>query len=202
MPTNAPKTTAKSETKSETTRDRALAEAGGLLQEFGYNGFSFQHVADRIGIKKPSLYEHFGSKEEMGRELIEDYRKSFARWAETLEFLEPKEKLEGLFELFFKFGSKAGKFCPMSALIADFNSLPIKMRKPLNQMYEFQRDWLKTVIEDGQKKKMFRRDLSSEQLAGLVISLGIGSQLVARVTEEPEHLRKTKAQVIALLHIV
>ncbi len=183
----------------KTTRERALSEAKELLQERGFHGFSFQHVAERIGIKKPSLYDHFKSKEDLGRELIEDYRRSFARWTETLSFLEPKEKIEGFFELFFAFVSNSGKFCPMSALIADGNSLPPKMRKPLGQMFDFQLAWLKAVVEEGQKKKTFRRDFTSDQLAGFVISLGMGSQLVSRVTENPDHLRKMKGQMLAIL---
>ena len=49
----------------EGTKARALREAQGLLQTFGFNGFSFQHIADLLGIKKPSLYDHFKSKEDI-----------------------------------------------------------------------------------------------------------------------------------------
>jgi TetR/AcrR family transcriptional regulator, transcriptional repressor for nem operon len=82
----------------EGTKIRALREAKNLLQTLGFNGFSFQQIADRIGIKKPSLYDHFKSKEELGISLIEEYHESFVKWIETISVFEPRDKVGALFE--------------------------------------------------------------------------------------------------------
>ena len=184
--------------KNLNTKVRALDEAKSLLQTFGFNGFSFQHIADKLGIKKPSLYEHFKSKEELGRAIIADYNDKFTQWAETIEIFEPKEKVSAFFEIFFKF-SNAGKFCQLSAMIADFNSIPKSMKKPLSDLFQFQYAWLKTVIKEGQKKKKFRRDFSSDELTEIVMSIGLGSQQMARVGANPKKIKEMKTQALKIL---
>ncbi len=186
---------------AEGTKARALREAKGLLQTFGFNGFSFQHVADLLGIKKPSLYDHFESKEELGKSLIEEYHRSFSEWTETISIFGPREKVGALFELFYKYASSSGKLCSMSAMTADYNSLPKSMRKPLSKMFQFQHAWLKQVIEEGQKAKLFRKDQNSEELADLVLASGLGSQLVARVSGDPEKVKRIKDQALKILDI-
>lgn len=181
------------------TRDRALVEATALLQSFGYNGFSFQHIADHLKIKKPSLYDHFASKEELGKELVREYHSSFAKWTKTIEVFSPQEKVGAMFELFFQFSSQSRKVCPMSALIGDYNSLPKSVRLLLKKAFLFQRSWLATVISEGQKAKRFRRDCSSEILSQTVWSMGLGAQMIGRVTEEPEALRRVKRQCLEFL---
>jgi AcrR family transcriptional regulator len=48
------------------TKTRALEAADGLLHQYGYLGVSMDAVAERIGIRKASLYHHFpGGKDEM-----------------------------------------------------------------------------------------------------------------------------------------
>ncbi|MBC7658445.1 MAG: TetR/AcrR family transcriptional regulator [Chitinophagaceae bacterium] len=60
------------------TKQKAIREGNALVQKFGCNGFSFQHIADTLGIKKPSLYAHFESKEAFGLDMIEFYRQWLA----------------------------------------------------------------------------------------------------------------------------
>src|SRR5262249_1988413 len=185
----------------KSTKFRAMEEAKSLLQRMGFNGFSFQHIADAIGIKKPSLYDHFASKEELGRELVADYARSFEQWTETIEIFGPREKVGAFFELFFKFSSNSGKICPLSALTADYNTLPKSLKKPLAKVCLLQLDWLKGVIDEGQQKKIFRRDLKSRELAEIVLSVGLGSQLLARALKEPESIRKLKEQSLKILEV-
>jgi len=186
-------------TLTEGTKVRALREARGLLQTFGFNGFSFQHIADLLGIKKPSLYDHFKSKEELGLNLIESYQAMFKDWTETIEIFEAKEKVGAFFEVMFKFACSDGKICPMSSLVTDYHSLPKSMKKNVIKMFDFQKDWLKGVIEEGQKKKVFRKDSSSEDLAELVISIGWGCQLISRVMESPDNIKTAKIQALRAL---
>ena len=80
-------------TRTGNTKMRALTEALKLLQEVGYNGFSFQHVADALQIKKQSLFVHFKTKEDLGKSLIEYHRQRFAAWAETMTFFHQMHKL-------------------------------------------------------------------------------------------------------------
>ncbi len=49
--------------KSNNTKKEALQLAKNYLQTLGFNGFSFQTIADALGIRKASLHYYFSSKE-------------------------------------------------------------------------------------------------------------------------------------------
>lgn len=54
-----------------TTRDRILDEALSLFAENGYDGTSVEEIAEKVGIKAPSLYNHFKGKEDILNALID-----------------------------------------------------------------------------------------------------------------------------------
>ena len=185
--------------KAGVTKALALKEAKKLIQIFGFNKFSFQHVANTLGIKKPSLYNHFETKEKLGTELIEEYRISFSDWAETIAIFEPKAQIGALFEVFFKFSCDLKKICPLSALIADSNSFSTTMQVALRGLYDTQYSWLVNIIKKGQNEKIFFSHQSAEELAHLILAIGLGSQFIARINENPEHIHQLKDMALNLL---
>lgn len=54
-----------------TTRDRILNEALTLFSENGYDGTGVEQIAEKVGIKAPSLYKHFKGKEDILYALID-----------------------------------------------------------------------------------------------------------------------------------
>jgi len=53
------------------TKDRILEEALTLFSQRGYDGTGVDLIAERVGIKGPSLYKHFKGKEDILNTLIE-----------------------------------------------------------------------------------------------------------------------------------
>ncbi|MCA9772900.1 MAG: TetR/AcrR family transcriptional regulator, partial [Myxococcales bacterium] len=53
------------------TRTRIVAAAADLFAEKGYNGASLREIADRVGIRTPSLFYHFKSKGELYQAILE-----------------------------------------------------------------------------------------------------------------------------------
>lgn len=47
------------------TKERILDEALTLFSQYGYDAVSVAKIADAVGIKPPSLYKHFKSKEDI-----------------------------------------------------------------------------------------------------------------------------------------
>ncbi len=62
-------------------RERALVEATRLFAAQGLGGTSLQQIADAVGVRKPSLLYHFGSKDELHAAVLDAL---LARWNETL----------------------------------------------------------------------------------------------------------------------
>lgn len=67
-----------------TTRERILAEASRLFAERGYDGTSTRQIADAVGIRQPSLFHHFASKQAIMEELLELTYRAPAETAERL----------------------------------------------------------------------------------------------------------------------
>ena len=54
------------------TKDRILEEALALFSENGYDGTGVEQIAEKVGIKAPSLYKHFKGKEDILNALIDN----------------------------------------------------------------------------------------------------------------------------------
>jgi len=57
--------------RGERTAERILDEAEALFAERGYDGTHLRDVADAVGIRTPSLYNHFGGKEDLYAAVLE-----------------------------------------------------------------------------------------------------------------------------------
>ena len=54
-----------------TTKERILEEALTLFAQGGYDGTSVDQIAERVGIKAPSLYKHYKGKEDILNAIID-----------------------------------------------------------------------------------------------------------------------------------
>ncbi len=66
--------------ESVSTRDRLRAAAAELFAERGYVGASMTGIAKKLGLRKPSLYNYYPSKEDLFLELLE---RSLKAWSEA-----------------------------------------------------------------------------------------------------------------------
>src|SRR5215475_4719408 len=70
MTTTAPKQ------RSETA-EQILDLAETLIQTRGYSAFSYQDIADSLGIRKASIHYHFASKTDLGIAVVDRYLARF-----------------------------------------------------------------------------------------------------------------------------
>ncbi len=55
------------------TRDRIFNEATKLFSQEGYHAVSIRNIAREVGIKQSSIYNHFGSKEDILDEILTEF---------------------------------------------------------------------------------------------------------------------------------
>ena len=67
------------------TRHRILEEALTLFSEKGYANVFVADIAERVGIKAPSLYKHYKSKQAVFDAIIEEMNRRFLEEAGTLQ---------------------------------------------------------------------------------------------------------------------
>lgn len=181
------------------TRREAIEEGRSLLQKLGFNGFSFQDIANSIGIKKPSLYAHFSSKEDLGLEMIAHYRNDFVSWAERHKGDPILEQIEGLFRIFNRFAKDQNKMCPLTVLSAEYETLPQSMQRALSEMTRMQEAWLVDLIQRGISAGHFRADIEPIQTAQIIQALGFGVQHLSRIHQDTDRILAVKAQIRHLL---
>ena len=78
------------------TKDKILDEALTLFSENGYDGTSVEQIAEKVGIKAPSLYKHFKGKEDILNAIIVNaeahYEESFGSEKQIGRLPESKEQ--------------------------------------------------------------------------------------------------------------
>ncbi|MCB9111119.1 MAG: TetR/AcrR family transcriptional regulator [Anaerolineales bacterium] len=66
--------------KIENSKRTILNLAESLLQDKGFNGFSYANIASELGVKNAAIHYHFPSKEDLGVAVIKRYRERFKLW--------------------------------------------------------------------------------------------------------------------------
>ncbi|WP_413558499.1 TetR/AcrR family transcriptional regulator [Bdellovibrio sp. HCB209] len=181
------------------TKLQAIEIAKGYLQLRGFNGFSFQDIADELGIRKASLHYYFASKEDLGLALIEDYTHSFQEWAKKHEELEPVEKIKKFIDMYYFFSQDDLKVCPGGVFCIDYNTLPTKLKKAVSDFQQNTQDWLEETIRQGIKSKTLKPTLKPKETAALFYSTAQGSLQVARMQNNPKVMKNTCLSLLSLL---
>jgi AcrR family transcriptional regulator len=92
-------------TKTQAVRHRILATAAELFYSQGYNLTGINQLIEEAGVAKASLYQNFGSKEEVLEAYLEEVS---ADWFQTLNervamYTSPFEKVHASFDLIAEF---------------------------------------------------------------------------------------------------
>jgi TetR/AcrR family transcriptional regulator, transcriptional repressor for nem operon len=170
------------------TAERILDVAEELIREKGYNGFSFQDIAERIGIKKGSLYYHFPAKADLGNAVLDRYRRHMSEaaiaidarpvtdyWADLVAFLQPIIAL----------GKDVNGACLAGVLGGEFLSLPEPMQAEVGRFFDEEESWLARFLGEGRGHGAFAFPGEPVQMARLVISAIEGGLLIKRAQRDP-----------------
>jgi TetR/AcrR family transcriptional repressor of nem operon len=127
------------------TRDRILRVARDLIQTRSYLGFSFQDIADAVGIRKASLYHHFASKEALGVEVIRGATQTFKDWSGSLVG-SPQDKLAAYFQMYRKALHAGQAVCPAGAMAPGWDCIDDALRQAVRDLRSVQVLWLAGVM--------------------------------------------------------
>ena len=142
--------------KRKKLREDITLKAGELFGEKGYHGVTVEQIAKALGISKPSIYYHFGSKEEI---LFEFHMIAHQRSLDCLVSIfesdaGPVEKLRRAIESHIDLLSF--EVTPnMSDVHLKF-SLPKEFEEPIKELRRKYDRLLKAIIKEGIKQGVFR----------------------------------------------
>jgi TetR/AcrR family transcriptional repressor of nem operon len=168
------------------TRDKILNAAQRLIQTRSFHGFSFQDIADEVGIRKASLYHYFDSKDALALAVLERAASFVKARMEKSESLAPAERLEAYFEAFRNMHGKAERMCPGGSFAAVFGAVSSPVQAALYGLTKIHLDGLESIVRDGIARGEFAigdqrpRDVAVQIYAGVQ-----GALLTGRLTGDP-----------------
>lgn len=125
-------------------RERIKVVTEELLVKFGYRGFSFGQISEILGTTRANLHYHFGSKDGLVEEVLEDYADKTLDlyreiWTDTTTTL--RQKVEATTQMnhqrYRRYNATGDNGAPWSLMIRlrnDTDALTPKMRAKLQQV--------------------------------------------------------------------
>ena len=167
------------------TATQILDTAQDLIQRRGYVSVSFQDIADRVGIKKPSIIHHFSSKADLGEAIARRYRIFYADEMEAIKADPNKtvwDALEFYFSPYLEFAETDEKVCLFGALAGEIMALPEGIRSEVKRFSESHQRWLEDILREGSETGEFRLEDTPPNMARVFFSALQGALLVKRST--------------------
>jgi TetR/AcrR family transcriptional regulator, transcriptional repressor for nem operon len=163
------------------TASRILDVAEQLVQDRGFNGFSYADVAAELQITKPSLHYHFASKADLGAALIARYAARFTQALAAVDTsaTDAPAKLDGYARLYLQVLSQR-RMCLCGMLAAEYRTLPAAMQEAVIGFFDQNETWLQRVLEQGQADGNLQFTGSARDTARMILSGLEGAMLVAR----------------------
>lgn len=183
-----------------TSRTEILDVAQQLTQTRSFGGFSFQDVADAVGVRKPSLYHYFPSKDELAVALIQRIRKQFRDWTIYVADRGPLHKLKSYFKMLREYVGAGGRVCTGGSFISSWDTVAPAVRDEVEKLLADQTRWVADVIEAGRRAGAFRAGaVAAAEQAEWVVATTQGALMLSRVQADPERFRAITAQLEAVL---
>jgi TetR/AcrR family transcriptional regulator, transcriptional repressor for nem operon len=161
---------------------RVLDVAEGLVQQHGYNGFSYDDIASVIGIKKPSIHHHFATKAELVATVAQRYTDRFGAELKRIDEMAmgAVDKLRAYAALFARTYARDRRLCVCGMLGAEGDALPEAAASEVTRFFTENIDWLAAVLSKGQRAGQIRRSGKPRAQAELVLSCLEGAMVIGR----------------------
>jgi TetR/AcrR family transcriptional repressor of nem operon len=187
-------------TSQPDTATRMLDVAERLVQQRGFNAFSYADIASELGVTKASLHYHFASKAALGSAVIDRYALRFfdALAAIDAEGGAAEDRLAGFVEVYAGV-LRDQRMCLCGMLAADQLTLPDSMRAPVLEFFDRTAAWVAGVLERGVADGSLALTGSVTEAAKTLVWSVEGAMLVARAYDDVEGFERAATQLIQAL---
>jgi TetR/AcrR family transcriptional repressor of nem operon len=174
------------------TKEHILSSAQRLVQQRGFNGFSYADVANEVGIRKASLHHHFASKADLGAALVESYAAQFDQALAGIEH-SGKTALEKLkaYVAIYRATLDSDRICMCGMLATEALTLDAGMLPKLKRFFARNTEWLAQLLAEGRSQGMFVFDGAAADHARAVLSMLQGASLVCRSSGDMDAFDRT-----------
>jgi TetR/AcrR family transcriptional repressor of nem operon len=168
--------------RNSNTKRAIMDLAESFLQDRGFNGFSYAHIADALDVKNAAIHYHFRTKDDLACAVIQRYRDRFQLWINNsrIKDLPPQEKLDWFFSIYTNTRADNGKVCLAGSLQTEFNSLPASLREQTEALTRELLTWLQATLQEGRDAGVFHFGGDPAGKAALILASLQGALQMAR----------------------
>lgn len=180
------------------TADDILDEAERLIQSRGYSAFSYQDIADALGIRKASIHYHFPSKTDLGEAVIERYARRFDAGLAAIAADDRQSSLamlEHYMQPYRDFAGTPDRVCLCGALAGEIMALPEPLRRRVESFFRAHQAWLAEILKRGAARGEWRLPGRPLAMARMVFGALQGALLVKRTTGDGAQMRDVMAML-------
>lgn len=173
--------------------DKIMETANRLFFEQGYNLTGINQIIEEAGISKPSLYNHFNSKNDL---LLAYLDKMYISWFEGLddfskELTDPLDRLIALFDYRISRQIKLDYGgCPWIKISAEVPRTEIEVHKRALKFKNDFKDYVFELVKQINRPK--DRLLNDEQFAETVFLQLEGGLIITQITQSYQSLENAK----------
>lgn len=163
--------------------ERVVDAAEALIQQAGYNGFSYDDVAQQVGIRKPSIHHHFPTKAALVATIVQRYTHRFREQLLRIEGRRATaaERLRDYAALFEATYQQDRRLCVCGMLGAEAQGLPPEVAAEVQRFFDVNLEWLRQVFAAGQADGSLRAQAQAPAaLAELYLCALEGAMVVGR----------------------
>ncbi len=178
------------ENREDDVRSRILREATRLFAERGYNGTSIQAISEAVGITRPTLVYHFGSKDQLRTavigQLVGHWQSELPRLMAQASGRGPKldALMRALYGYFLEDRNRA------RLILREMLDAPDGLQEHLGTAMQPWTALLVTAMQSARENGVIRHDVDLESFALLITTtaigvLAIGDRTAALYAPEP-----------------
>jgi len=163
--------------------EEVLEAAMELFWENGFEATSAQDLVDRTGLNRSSLYNTFGSKQELYLRALDHYRQQDADAFDRLldQFDSARDALRYLLEDAMPTTEEDTRGCFLASATVERAHCDDQTRERVRESFDQMRDGFEAVIEHGQAQGEFPVDRDPEAMAHALAATYFGMQTLAKL---------------------
>ena len=179
-------------------RDEILTLTEELIQRVGVGAFSYNQVADHIGIKAPTIHHYFKRKEDLVAEVASRYRERFSTEVAAITGDTAADRLREFSDLFARTAS-GDLMCLCGAVAAEWATAGEAPRQVVQGFLDDQVSWLADQIRTGVSSGEFRKGLDPIASAETILATLEGAILLSRAERPHDPVATVSAVLWSLL---
>lgn len=168
-----------------------------LLQTRVFSAFSYQDIADRLGITKAAIHSHYRSKEILGSALLEQYLEHTIELHNHADSISESalERLKFYVSELERMTIGSSKVCIVAVLQVEHNVIPESLKIGVSKIYQCDKIWVNKTLTLGREQGTMHFHGSTEDQVNLVQAAIHGALLNSRA-EGGEVFTKTIQQLL------